>query len=58
MREIKPFGKRQENNRVLPKDKVLKETFGVVNNGYDSKKVVDFIEKTTGYKFEEIKENE
>lgn len=55
MREKKPFGKRQENNRGLPKDKALKETFGVVNNGCDSKQVVDFIEKTTEYKFKEIK---
>lgn len=56
MREIKPFGKRQENKRVLPSDKELKETFAIVNNGCDSKQVVDFIEKTTGHKIGAIKE--
>ena len=56
MREIKPFGKRQENKRSLPKDEVLKTTFAIVNNGCDSKQVVDFIEKTTGYKFKKVKE--
>ena len=51
MREQKPFGKRQENKR-LPSDKVLAETFGVTNKGCDSKQVVDFIRKTTGHKLE------
>ena len=53
MREKKQFGKRQENKRKLPSDNALKETFGIVNNGCDSKQVVDFIEKTTGYKIKE-----
>ena len=55
MRERKPFGKRQENKRQLPDDKILKETFGVTNNGCDSKQIVDFIRRTTGH---EIKDNE
>lgn len=50
MREIKPFGKRQENHRNLPDDKEIRENFGVVNNGCDSKQVIDFIAKTTGHK--------
>lgn len=58
MREKHKFGKRQENTRVLPSDKELKETFAIVNNGCDSKQVVDFIRKTTGHKFKEIKEND
>ena len=49
MREIKPFGKRQENKKSLPIDKVLKETFAIVNNGCDSKQVVEFIKRTTGH---------
>lgn len=49
MREAKPFGKRQQTTRSLPNDKVLKETFAVVNNGCDSQQVVDFIRKTTGH---------
>lgn len=55
MREVKPFGKRQKNEN-LPSDKVLQETFAVVNNGCDSKQVVNFIEKTTGHRIKEIKE--
>ena len=57
MREIKPFGKRRENKK-LPNDKALKDVFGVVNNGCDSKQVIDFIAKTTGHRIKEIKENE
>ena len=53
MREKKQFGKRQENKRALPSDNTLKETFGIVNNGCDSKQLVDFIEKTTGHKIKE-----
>ncbi len=52
MREKKTFGKRQENKK-LPNDKALKDVFGVVNNGYDSKQVVDYIAKTTGHKIKE-----
>ena len=55
MRELKPFGKRQENKRELP-DKKLKETFAIVNKGCDSKQVVEFIKRTTGYEIEEIEE--
>ena len=54
MRELKPFGKRQENKRELPDDKKLKETFAIVNNGCDSKQVVEFIKRTTWYEIEEI----
>lgn len=54
MRELKPFGKRQENKRELPADKKLKETFAIVNKGCDSKQVVEFIKRTTGYEIEEI----
>lgn len=50
MREHKPFGKRQDNKRQLPSDEVLKDTFGVVNEGCDSKQIVYFIERTTGHK--------
>ena len=57
MREIKPFGKRLEVKRKLPSDKILKDTFAIVNNGCDSKQVVNFIEKTTGHKFKGIEEN-
>jgi hypothetical protein len=53
MREVKPFGKRQENKRELPTDKKLKETFAIVNKGCDSKQVVEFIKRTTGYEIEE-----
>lgn len=56
MREIKPFGKRQENHRNLPSNKVLEETFAIVNNGCNSKQVIDFIAKSTGHKIKEIKE--
>lgn len=56
MREIKPFGKRQKNHRNLPSDKVIQETFAIVNNGCDSKQVIDFIAKTTGHRIKEIKE--
>lgn len=48
MREYKPFGKRTKHQR-LPEDKVIKDTFGVVNKGCDSKQVTDFIKRTTGY---------
>jgi len=53
MREKKPFGKRCEVNRKLPSDKKLKDTFAIVNNGCDSKQVVEFIRKTTGHKIKE-----
>lgn len=56
MRELKPFGKRQSNGKTLPKDKVLKDTFGIVNEGCDSMQVVDFIRRTTGHTIKEIKE--
>ena len=56
MREIKLFGKRQENHRNLPNDKVIQDTFAIVNNGCDSKQVIDFIAKTTGHRIKEIKE--
>ena len=49
MREYKLFGKRTEHQK-LPEDKVLKDTFGVVNKGCDSKQVTDFIKRTTGHK--------
>ena len=55
MREVKPFGRRQENKK-LPNDKALKDIFGVVNNGCDSKQVIDFIRKTTGHKIKGIKD--
>lgn len=55
MREHKPFGKRQESKKV-PSDNSLKETFGIVNNGCDSKQVIDFIARTTGHRIKEIKE--
>lgn len=48
MREYKLFGKRTEHQR-LPEDKVIKDTFGVVNKGCDSKQVTDFIKRTTGH---------
>ncbi len=54
MREIKPFGKRQENTKSLSKDKALKETFSIVNKGCDSKQVVKFIERTTGHHYRKI----
>lgn len=47
MREKKEFGERQKH-KDLPKNETLKEIFGVVNDGCDSKQVVDFIRKTTG----------
>lgn len=52
MREHKTFGKRQENKK-LPNDKALKDVFGVVNNGCDSKQIVEFIAKTTGHRIKE-----
>lgn len=55
MREVKPFGKRQKNRKLLS-DRVLQETFAVVNNGCDSKQIVDYIEKTTGYRIYRIRE--
>ena len=48
MRESKPFGKRQQSKREPPNDKKLKDTFGVVNKGCDSKQIVEFIKRTTG----------
>lgn len=53
MREIKTFGKRQENKRELPNDKKLKETFAIVNKGCDSEQVVEFIKRTTGHEIKE-----
>lgn len=52
MREKKKFGKRTDAQRKLPNDTTIKETFGIVNSGCDSKQVVDFIEKTTGHKID------
>lgn len=54
MRERKPFGKRR-NSMLLPNNKILKDTFGVVNNGEDSNQVVKFIRINTG---KNIKEKE
>lgn len=48
MREYKKFGKRTEHQK-LPEDKVIKDVFGVVNKGCDSKQVIDFIKRTTGH---------
>lgn len=48
MREYKIFEKRTEHQK-LPEDKVIKDTFGVVNKGCDSKQVTDFIKRTTGH---------
>lgn len=53
MREKKPFGERQENKRDLPSDNTLKKTFGIVNNGCDSKQVTEFIKRTTGHEIKE-----
>ena len=50
MREKKKFGKRTDTQRKLPNDTVIKETFGIVNFGCDSKQVINFIERTTGHK--------
>lgn len=49
MKEKHIFGKRTNKGMKAPSDKVLKETFGVVNKGYDSQQVVDYIRKTTGH---------
>ena len=49
MREKKKFGKRTDTKR-LPNDDAIKETFGIVNSGCDSKQVANFIERTTGHK--------
>ena len=49
MREKKKFGKRTDNKR-LPNDDAIKETFGIVNSGCDSKQVANFIEMTSGHK--------
>ena len=49
MKEKHIFGKRTNKGNKLPSDKVLKETFGVVNKGCDSQQVVDYIRKTTGH---------
>ena len=49
MREKKKFGKRTDTKR-LPNDDEIKETFGIVNSGRDSKQVANFIERTTGHK--------
>ena len=57
MKEKHIFGKRTNKGNKVPADKVLKETFGVVNKGCDSQQVVDFIRKTTGHQIKEIKEN-
>lgn len=56
MREEKPFGKRQENKKVLPSDNALKETFAIVNNGCDSKQIIGFIKRTTGHEIKLEKE--
>ena len=56
MREKKKFGKRTDNKR-LPNDNAIKETFGIVNSGCDSKQIVKFIEKTTGHKINIGEEN-
>ena len=50
MREKKKFGKITDAKRRLPNDDAIKDTFGVVNSGYDSMQIVDFIKKTTGHK--------
>lgn len=52
MREKKKFGKRTDTQRKLPNDTIIKETFGIVNSGCDSKQVVNFIERTTGHKID------
>ncbi len=52
MREKKEFGKRQKHQN-LPNNKALKEIFGVINDGCDSKQVVDFIRKTTGKRIDD-----
>lgn len=57
MREHKTFGERAKHQK-LPEDKVIKDTFGVVNKGCDSEQVVDFIRKTTGKKIELGEEND
>lgn len=58
MREKKKFGKRTDSKR-LPNDDAIKDTFGIVNTGCDSKQIVKFIEKTTGHKIDiGDKENE
>jgi hypothetical protein len=48
MREHKTFGKRTKHQK-LPGDKVIKDIFGVVNKGCDSKQVTDFIKRATGH---------
>lgn len=53
MREHKTFGKRNEHKRT-PNDEALKEVFGVVNKGCDSKQVINFIAKTTGHIIKEL----
>ncbi len=54
MREIKPFGKRSNTNiKQLPNNKVLKNVFGVVNDGEDSNQIVKFIRVTTGKNIKE-----
>lgn len=58
MREHKTFGKRTECRKKLPKDKVIKDTFGVVNKGCDSKQVIDFIKRTTGYEIKLVEMEE
>lgn len=52
MREKKKFGKRTDTQRKLPNDTIIKETFGIVNSGCDSKQVVNFIERTTCHKID------
>lgn len=47
----KKFRKRTDSKR-LPNDDAIKDTFGVVNTGCDSKQIIDFIKKTTGHKID------
>lgn len=47
MREGKTFGKRQESTSLPTKEK-LRDTFGVTNDGYDSRQIVNFVQRTTG----------
>ena len=48
MKEKHIFGKRTNKGNKLPSDKVLKETFGVVNEGHESERIAEFLRKTTG----------
>ena len=61
MRETKQFGKRTKYNKLLPEKNKLKETFGIVNDGYLSNKAKKFIEDSTSLKLDDKegdKENE